>query len=172
MACGGDRNTKFFHHKASVRRQSNRIIGIQSDTNGWTTNECEVNDIFLNYYQSLFTTTNPTFSSINEALSGIQTRVTEQMRIMLDKPYNSLEVKTALFGMAPWKAPGPDGFHAGFFQNNWDLVGENTTSLCLKILNGDISIGDLNTNFLILIPKVKNPRIVADFRPISLCNVI
>lgn len=169
---GGNRNTKFFHHKASVRHQNNKIIGIQSDTNGWTTNACEVNDIFLNYYHSLFTTSNPTSNSINIALSGIQPRVTDQMRNMLDMPYNALEFKTTLFRMAPWKAPGPDGFHAGFFQNNWELVGENTTSLCLKILNGDISIGALNTNFLILIPKVKNPRIVADFCPISLCNVI
>lgn len=41
-----------------------------------------------------------------------------------------------------------------------------------EILNGEKSIGDLNTNFLILIPKVKHPRLVLDYHPISLCNVI
>lgn len=129
---GGDRNTKFFHHKASVRLQNNRILGSQSDTSEWMTKPSEVNDIFLNYYHTLFTTSNPTSNSIDTDLSRIQTRVIDQMRNMLYEPYNAEEVHNALFGMAPWKAPGPDGFHASFFQKNWNLVGENTTSLCLK----------------------------------------
>jgi hypothetical protein len=39
-------------------------------------------------------------------------------------PINKDEVKKAVFGMHPWKAPGPDGFPAGFYQKSWDVVGE------------------------------------------------
>lgn len=33
------------------------------------------------------------------------------------------EVKKALFDMGPWKSPGPDGYPAGFYQQNWNIVG-------------------------------------------------
>lgn len=96
----------------------------------------------------------------------------DNMRASLDEPYTSEEVQKALFGMAPWKAPGPNGFHAGFYQSNWTMVGEKTTSVCLKILNGDISMGATNSTYLALIPKKKNPTMVSEYRPISLCNVV
>lgn len=39
-------------------------------------------------------------------------------------------------------------------------------------MNGNQSIGDFNTTLLVLIPKVKKPRRITEYRPISLCNVI
>ncbi|KAA3481443.1 reverse transcriptase [Gossypium australe] len=40
------------------------------------------------------------------------------------------------------------------------------------ILNGQKEIGDINKTRIVLIPKVDNPKNMAQFRPISLCNVI
>lgn len=40
------------------------------------------------------------------------------------------EIRDSLFSMHPNKAPGPDGFHPGFFQQMWDIVGED---MCGKI---------------------------------------
>ena len=34
-----------------------------------------------------------------------------------------LEVRVALWSVKPFKAPGLDGLHAGFFQRFWLLVG-------------------------------------------------
>ena len=45
-----------------------------------------------------------------------------QKRFMLS-PFTMEEVKQALFEMAPFKAPGADGFHAAFYQHMWDIVG-------------------------------------------------
>ncbi|KAK2380517.1 phragmoplast orienting kinesin [Trifolium repens] len=49
------------------------------------------------------------------------------------------EVRSALFAMAPWKAPGPDGFPAGFYQSGWSEM-ESSWSL----INGEQSLwGDV-----------------------------
>lgn len=39
-------------------------------------------------------------------------------------------------------------------------------------MKGTSSIEDLNTTFLVVIRKLKQPHRVTEFRPISLCNVI
>lgn len=46
------------------------------------------------------------------------------------------------------------------------------SEVCLDILNNDSNLGKLNHMLKALIPKVKNPTCVENFRPISLCSVI
>ena len=59
-----------------------------------------------------------------------------------------------------------------FYQNYWDLVGDEVTSLVLHFLNSASLPANLNHTFVTLIPKVKNMEYVLEFRPISLCNVL
>ena len=45
-------------------------------------------------------------------------------------------------------------------------------AVVLKVLNSSVVPESLNSTFIAHIPKMKQPRKVSDFRPISLCNVI
>lgn len=81
-------------------------------------------------------------------------------------------MKLAIKNMNPTKALGPDGMHAIFYQQYWDIVGNDVVDLCLKVLNDQKDPGDLNDTFISLILKSKNPTRMCDFRPISLCNVV
>lgn len=87
-------------------------------------------------------------------------------------PYTEEEVRIATFQINPSKAPGRDGFSALFFQKFWDKVKAQILREVLHFLNG----GDIDKEYtitqIILIPKIKNPTKVTDFRPISLCSVI
>ena len=74
--------------------------------------------------------------------------------------------------MAPLKAPGSDGMLPLFFQTFWSDIGLDVSEAVLSCLNSGTILKSINHTFLTLIPKVKNPEIVAQFRPISLCNVI
>lgn len=70
----------------------------------------------------------------------------------------------------PEKAPGPDGFNAHFFQVCWGIIKHD---VCKAVSNffrsGKLQV---NSTFLELIPKVDNPEVFEEFRPISLCNVL
>ena len=44
--------------------------------------------------------------------------------------------------------------------------------MVLEALNSSVVPESLNSTFIALIPKVKQPRKVSDFHPISLCNVV
>ena len=46
------------------------------------------------------------------------------------------------------------------------------TQAVLSCLNSSSILKSINHTFITLIPKVKNPERVSEFRPISLCNVI
>ena len=74
--------------------------------------------------------------------------------------------------MGPTKAPRPDAINALFYQKIWHVVGKDVVTAVLDFLNDGILLPALNRTDIVLIPKVKNPEKMSDFRPISLCNVI
>ena len=70
------------------------------------------------------------------------------------------------------KAPGPDGFTAGFYQAHWGFVGQDVISAVLDFLHGGHLPEGINQTTIVLILKIKHPQGLKNFRPISLCNVI
>ncbi|XP_056698562.1 uncharacterized protein [Spinacia oleracea] len=122
----GDKNTKYFHHKASQRRKRNRIVGLNDNNGEWRTKPEELDEIITTYFEGLFATSNPT--GFEEALEGVERKVSEVMNGRLDKEPSGEEIREALFQMHPNKAPWPDGMHALFFQKFWGIVGGDIVS--------------------------------------------
>lgn len=119
----------------------------------------------------MFTSIVPSEASFDTALQEIHCKVSEEMNDKLLAPFDREEVVRAVKKMHPSKAPGPDGFPTLFYQKYWNEVGKMTISNYLDILNQCRSVKDWNDTIITLIPKVKQPKQVSDFRPISLCNV-
>ena len=166
----GDRNTQFFHCRATIRKRRNTIAGVRDQSEQWCNQADQIANVFGEYYQELFTSVNP--ESMPNALSSIPQLVTEDMNSTLTENFQAWEVENALKQMAPQKAPGLDGMPPLFFQNYWDLVKGDITDTILNFLNSGSLPSPLNHTFVTLIPKVKNPERVTEFRPISLCNVL
>ena len=126
--------------------------------------------IIENYFRDIYTTSNP--SSFDEILNGIHPAISEEDAGLLGRDFQANEVRLAFDQMAPLTAPGPDGMSLIFYKSFWHIVGGDVMSVVLNALNSGVVPESLNSTFIDLIPKVKHPKRVADFRPISLCNVV
>ena len=166
----GDRNTQFFHGIATQRKQKHFIKGLKDSEGRWQSEEGIYTKILVDFYANLFTTSNP--QKLDSIMDGVQRVVTEEMNSKLTAIYTMEEVELAIKEMAPLKAPGLDGMPPLFYQTYWIDVGMDISHAVISCLNSGSLLKSINHTFITLIPKVKNPKKVSEFRPISLCNVI
>ncbi|KAL0006567.1 hypothetical protein SO802_008069 [Lithocarpus litseifolius] len=166
----GDKNTKFFHSKASHRRRRNFIKGIQCTQGNWVDEGEDIAKVATGYFDNLFCA--GTCDQMEECLTAVPRKVTPDMQNTRSSEFSAEEVKLALFQMGLTKAPRPDGMNALFYQRFWHVVGDTVVDAVLDFLNNGHMLLDINHTYIVLIPKVKNPEKMSNFRPISLCNVI
>ncbi|KAL0378832.1 UNVERIFIED_CONTAM: hypothetical protein Sradi_3188700, partial [Sesamum radiatum] len=88
------------------------------------------------------------------------------------RPITKDEVEWAVFDIAEDKAPRPDGYSSGFYKAAWSVVGDEVTRAVFDFFAMGQLLKQVNATLLTLIPKVRSPNFVVDFRPISLCNVL
>ncbi|KAL9679417.1 hypothetical protein QQ045_017277 [Rhodiola kirilowii] len=81
------------------------------------------------------------------------------------------EIWSALVSIGDDKAPGPDGFSARFFKNNWSILGKELCEAVRHCLRHNALPKGANAAFLVLIPKSVQACKPEDFRPIACCNV-
>ncbi|KAL2930273.1 LINE-1 retrotransposable element ORF2 protein, partial [Bienertia sinuspersici] len=169
----GDANTRLFHRSLKAQRLKSNIYAIQ-DLNGENCNtQSQIAQAFSQFYKQLIGS-----SEVNNRIQVEQQIVnegpifrTEQQEDIM-RAFTVQDVKEALFSMDGDKAPGPDGFGASFFKENWELVGPLIAEATLEFFQNGRMLKEINNTFISLIPKTQCPRNVAEFRPIACCNVI
>ncbi|KAA3460904.1 reverse transcriptase [Gossypium australe] len=148
----GDRNTKFFHSRTIKRRKFNRIIGLRISNGEWCYNHEVLQTEVVGFFEKLYGEVPQTLGDLPNINYS---RLTATEISFLEEVITNEEIKRALFDMVPLKAPGSDGFHALFFQSQWNILGN-----------------DLNNTLIVLIPKKECPDDFSQFRPISLCSIL
>ena len=166
----GDHNTKFFHATVSQRRRRNKIVGIQGADGIWQENQEDIGSTILEYFETIFKIDHP--SQFGVSLGAIDQRVTRDMNESLVADFKAKEVWLALIQMHPTKAPGPNGMSPIFYQQYWEIVGSEVIKCVLDSLNFGVLPCGINDTYICLIPKVKSPQKITEYRLISLCNVI
>lgn len=121
----------------------------------------------LLFYKTLFT---PSPNDHGGFLHGHSPLPADKL-LLLQATCSNEEIARAIKEMNPSKAPGLDGFNAGFFHRTWPLTGPKVTAIVKRFMEGGEIPRGLGEVLLVLIPKVDHPVSMAQLRPISLCNV-
>ena len=136
----------------------------------WQEDPRVIETIAIDYFSTLFTTLNPSnWEELNEVIEPV---VSNTMNDLLTRDFQPSEVVHSLNQMHPTSAPSPDGMPPLLYQTFWPLVGDCVTKSVLDFLNLGVASPNFNETNIILIPKIKNPSLMTDFKPISLCNVV
>ena len=144
-------------------------MGLHDDQGNWITEENGIEKVAVDYFDGLFSTTNPT--DFDNFLDEIMPSISPQMNQILLRTATEEEVRQALFMMHPEKAPDPDGMTALFFQHSWHIVKKDLVEMVNNFLVTGNLDPRLNITNICMIPKVERPTRMMELRPISLCNV-
>lgn len=160
----GDRNFRFFHAVTRGRRAQNKFLVLEDSSGNAVFSESQIVNTMADFYRNIFSTESSCdLAIVNEVLFP---KVTEEMNSMLISIPEPDEIHAAVFAINADKAPGPDGFLAGFYQPFWDIIGEDVTREIQEFFISGSLHQRQNETHLRLIPKIKGPKQVSDYRPI------
>ncbi|KAL4307123.1 uncharacterized protein LOC107605009 [Arachis ipaensis] len=165
----GDRNTRYYHTRTVIRRRRNKILKLKDQQGDWIEKDEDLKRHAIDFFKCLYEEENETGGGLvtQSQYPPLEPSIKEQI---YKKPEKN-EVKYAIFNIGSLKAPGPDGYPALFFKENWDIVKQNVFDYIQTVWLNPDTIRDNNATLITLIPKVKQPDSITLFRPISLCNV-
>ncbi|GJQ98498.1 putative RNA-directed DNA polymerase [Tanacetum coccineum] len=163
----GDENSKFFHGLINQKRRNQMINGIMVEGN-WITNPCLIKDAFLQFYKRKFQAQDSQvmFSNLPHSHSlNCMDRETLERQVTLE------EIKEAVWDCGSSKAPGPDGYSFAFVKKYWGTIQKDLYDFVNLFFASCVMPNGANSSFFTLIPKVNNPTLITDFRPISLIGI-
>nr|GEX12575.1 hypothetical protein [Tanacetum cinerariifolium] len=163
-AIEGDENSKYFHAIINRKRAHLSMKGVLADGD-WVDDPICVKKEFCNHFATRFQDPGPSRGCLN---FDFPYHLNDEQNSVLESPVTRDEIRIAVWGCGEDKSPGPDGFTFEFFRKFWTVVGPD---FCMAVewffTNGEFVKG-CNYSFVALIPKVLDPKVVSDYRPISL----
>ena len=87
----GDKNSRYFHTRATQRHWKNKILGVKDSSGAWINQPEGIVEAFITFYQQLFESSNP-----NLGLNSMVKVVTDDMNAQLSQEFMEWEVEVAL----------------------------------------------------------------------------
>jgi hypothetical protein len=133
--------------------------------NGWVEGSDRVREATVSFFQNHFSS--QVWPRPN--LDGVDFPVlSEDDNLLLITPFSCDEIEDAVKSSDGAKCPGPNGFNFAFIKEFWDIMKHEVRVMFDQFAGNDCLLKCLLSYFLTLIPKVKSPQELGDFRPISL----
>ena len=169
----GDQNTSYFHKSVNGRQNRNKLLSLtREDGEVVEGHEAVKSEVITYFHRVLGVDQMPRVLNEEVMESAINLKLSSTQQHVLAQDVTREEIKHAMFSLKNNKAPGPDGFNAGFFKRMWHIVGEDVINAVRSFFQTRRMLKEMNATSISLIPKVANPTRLTDFRPISCCNTV
>ena len=104
--------------------------------------------------------------------SSLFRRIHEADAFLLESSLSMDELKQAVDDCSGSKAPGPDGLNFNFIKRYWEILKVDFHKCVAHFeATGRLTKG-ANPSFITLVPKIKDPIEISDFRPIRLIGCV
>ena len=167
----GDSNTVLFHKCANGKKRKTVIKSLEEGGRVITDPE-ELRQHIDSYYKKLFGREQTENIHLMEDMWQEHQKVSIEENEELIKPFTWEELDFAMKETKNNTAPGPDGFSVEFFKEFWPMVRPLIKEILDDLHLGLFDLRRLNYGVIILLPKLKLPNNIKQFRPICLLNVI
>lgn len=166
----GERNTKFFHSVVKGRRSRLKVSRIQNEEGEWMENQNDIAEAAVEFYKDQFTRQDHDIDW--DILNDLPKLINEDASVLMHSIPSKEEVHQAVMGLNRTSAGGPDGMTRAFYQDTWDIIGDDVYEMVKAFFNGaDLPRYVTHTN-LVLIPKKPVVTTFSDLRPISLSSFV
>ncbi|KAH1038921.1 hypothetical protein J1N35_040664 [Gossypium stocksii] len=146
----GDRNTIFFHVRATSRQEKNNIDRLKYHNRIWVSNTLDKCRVARDYFYNLFITSNATNDDVD--VSYILNCVNQDMNKMLMQRFIDEEILHAFNQMDPRKAPDIDDLLGIFLKK----TGRSWVRIFFSVVMIFKDISCINETIDVLIPKIKD----------------
>ena len=143
-----------------------------SSSGEWLHSKREVKEAIQSRFSELYITSH-SYSALNvPAGSSWQACLSDEEQDGIEGGVSDDEIKAGLWSLKAFKAQGPDGLHARFFQRFWLVVGTLVVEEVRKIFTAMEIAEELYRTHITFIPKIPESETLNNYRPISLCNTV
>ena len=160
----GDCNSRYFHMLMNASRRRNCLSGMIINES-WIEEPSRVKEATRHYFLQHFQESDHQ----RPRLDGISFRTLDNpQNELLVKRFQEDEVRRAVWSCGSEKSPGPDGLNFKFIKQFWHIIKPDVLRFQDEFYVSGIFPRGSNVSFITLIPKVTDPQLLKEYRPISL----
>ena len=164
----GGCNSRYFHFLMNSRRSNNAVKGVLID-GSWVDHPLRVKEEVRRFFSNRFSEP----EQCRPVLNGVRfCGIGQHQNDMLVGVFNEEEIRAAVWDYGSEKSPGLDGLNFKFVKQFWEVLKSDISRFLAEFhANGIFPRGN-NASFIALIPKLKDPRNLNEYRPISLIGCV
>lgn len=164
----GDWNSSFLHKVMKERYIRNFISFVNSD-DGRKEKVDAIKSEVCNFFEFNFLEENRSRPKLN----GVDLlKFSFKDRMSLEAVFMEEEIKAVVWSCNGNKSPGPDDFSLSFLHSYWETVKKNVFRFVQDFYSNSTLTKATTTSFLTLTPKIKNPQLLVNYRPIYLVSCL
>ena len=163
--------SKFFHISEKMTQERKEIVEIIGSEGHSIKDQKEILKEIEQYYKNLYESEGSNKQCTNELIEMLENKLEDENRKEIGKFINSEEIEKNIHSLSNNKSPGSDGLTVEFYKIFSKMLCEDMAEVFNNAyLKGEIA-NDITEGIITLIYKKNDPKLLQNWRPISLLNV-